>query len=413
MLPDLDFRNSFHLARFEEGVVLKAELFICCYLLPDLWRPKFKVDISAIEYFYASNMRLVLIVVAGLMAILSSSAFSQVGSGERSSGGNSPAGVNTFASSLVVIEGNKGKGTGFIGFLNDKPVIFTNSHVLKGNTRIDVRSLTGQKLDFNKLMLAESYDLSVLYQDTVNNGLQILENVDSNVAIGDDVIVIGNSLGGGVVSEIKGKVIGIGPELVEIDAKFVVGNSGSPIIHVKTGKVIGIATFISMRELDWAGRDSKFHRKVRRFGYRVDNVPMWHELSLSKFIDETCIINDLERRTEDIWNLAIDIADDGKVSQWSLHLQKGNYLEMLIATWQRELGKGRTASSSHLLQEKKRLLAGVISGLRNDMAFLKADRFTAYNRKVYENIVKERHLLTEYFRILDAQLSTDPLFLTR
>ncbi len=41
----------------------------------------------------------------------------------------------------------------------------------------------------------------------------------------------------------RGRSRGSDRALVEVDAKFVEGNSGSPIIHVKTGKVIGIATF--------------------------------------------------------------------------------------------------------------------------------------------------------------------------
>ena len=51
--------------------------------------------------------------------------------------------------------------------------------------------------------------------------------------------------GGGVINTIISQLTGIGSNLVESDAQFVHGNSGSPIIDVKNGKVIGVATYLT------------------------------------------------------------------------------------------------------------------------------------------------------------------------
>ena len=41
------------------------------------------------------------------------------------------------------------------------------------------------------------------------------------------------------------------------------GNSGSPIIHVKTGKVIGVATYLIVKQHDASTRQSSASRAIR------------------------------------------------------------------------------------------------------------------------------------------------------
>ena len=158
-------------------------------------------------------------------------------------------------------------------------------------------------------------------QDSIQGGLEVMQQVDKNVSIGDDVLVLGNSQGSGVVTEISGKVTGIGPELVEVDAKFVAGNSGSPIIHVKTGKVIALATFAVIRKLDTLGKDSQF-TEIRRFGYRLDTVPKWEFRQWDGFQKEGDTVAEVERKSESLIILLRDIFDDGIVNA-RLH-QDGN-----------------------------------------------------------------------------------------
>jgi hypothetical protein len=242
--------------------------------------------------------------------------------------------------------------------------------------------------------------------------MEISDNLDSELTIGDEVIVLGNSLGSGVVTELKGKVTGIGPELIEVDAKFVSGNSGSPIIQVKTKKLIGIATFSEMRSMEGFGKDSKFNKVERRFAYRLDNVPGWHITTWPKFARESSVLNALNERTEDVWVLAKDIASNGKITDWNRHLRRGSQIYLSISQWQRELGKGG-ASSAQIVSEKKRLIDGVLMSLGSDLGFIKSDQFTGYNREELAKALKYRQILTQYFRSLSDQLSNDPNFFTR
>ena len=87
--------------------------------------------------------------------------------------------------------------------------------------------------------------------------------------IGDPVVVLGNSDGRGVVTEIRGKVIGVGPREIEVDAAFVIGNSGSPVLD-RHGRVIGIATYLRdcRNDEDWSKVNTRFNG-IRRFALRL------------------------------------------------------------------------------------------------------------------------------------------------
>lgn len=102
--------------------------------------------------------------------------------------------------------------------------------------------------------------------------------MSKEAAIGDEVGVDGNSQGASVVTELKGKIVGLGPGLVEVDAPLVPGNSGSPILYVKSGKVIGITSYVKRREHDEISKDSGV-AEVRRFGYRLDAIKTWQDLN--------------------------------------------------------------------------------------------------------------------------------------
>ena len=74
----------------------------------------------------------------------------------------------------------------------------------------------------------------------ITNNIPSLSIKKETPVIGDKITVHGNSGGGGVVTRIQGKVLGVGPNLVEVDAEFVQGNSGCPILSDSL-EVVGVA----------------------------------------------------------------------------------------------------------------------------------------------------------------------------
>ena len=79
-------------------------------------------------------------------------------------------------------------------------------------------------------------------QDATYHYLALAADVSTSASTDDPVVTPGNSEGGEVILNTEGKVLGIGPEHIEISNPVYHGNSGGPVIHTKTGKVLGVVT---------------------------------------------------------------------------------------------------------------------------------------------------------------------------
>lgn len=184
--------------------------------------------------------------------------------------------------SMVIVEGDQGRGSGFIVKMDDRIYVVTNAHVIQGNHKLTFKTLNNKELAIGPLQIADSVDLVRAELKDPAPGLKMLQQVELKMKIGDEVVVAGNSEGEGVVREIPGKVVGIGPDRIEVDASFVLGNSGSPILLKSTGEVLGVATYLKIPlffrgSSDTGTKEQPVTRlnEVRRFGYRLDTVSKW------------------------------------------------------------------------------------------------------------------------------------------
>jgi Trypsin-like peptidase domain len=193
---------------------------------------------------------------------------------------------------MVLVEGDKGKGSGFIARMEGKTYVITNSHVIRGSSKVTFKTVGNKELSIGPLQIADHADLVRAEVTAPGNVLEILQNAEQVIKIGDEIMVVGNSEGAGVVREIKGKVTGIGPDRIEVDAPFVPGNSGSPILTSR-GAVVGVATYLKMPRSSLGGSKTTSSNstnannvlaanilalilnEVRRFGYRLDTVSGW------------------------------------------------------------------------------------------------------------------------------------------
>ena len=166
---------------------------------------------------------------------------------------------------LVVIVCGEKAGSGFIVRDGGRPYLFTNAHV------VEKGAVIAHRLDGTRLMLgprdeAVGRDMVRFPLDESMPAFDLAAGVPD---IGDPVVVLGNSDGRGVVTEIRGKVIGVGPREIEVDAAFVIGNSGSPVLD-RHGRVIGIATYLRdcRNDEDWSKANTRFNG-IRRFALRL------------------------------------------------------------------------------------------------------------------------------------------------
>jgi len=198
----------------------------------------------------------------------------------------------------VIVEGAKGVGSGFLCALDGKCFIITNAHVLSDNTGIKIKAMNGTALAPGNAGISVGHDIVRLEAPPADNPLEIMAAIDENIKIGDAVVIPGNSEGAGVVKPVEGKIVGIGPDLIEVDAPFVSGNSGSPIIHRDTGKVLGVATYLIIRKVNTDNQGS-VQTETRRFGYRLDSAKEWENVSWQRFYSQSDQVKKMETVSSD------------------------------------------------------------------------------------------------------------------
>lgn len=204
---------------------------------------------------------------------------------------------NDVADKLVTVSCSssqgRSSGSGFIATMNGKTYLFTNQHVILGADKITLKTASGRLLRPRSVELAAKRDIArLLLEET--EGLAISESMKKNDAIG----VFGNSEGGGVATELYGKVTGITSEKVEISADFVSGNSGSPVLN-QNKEVIGIASYVSWKTDD----DDK--TTTRRFCYRLTNE-RWGAVNWKKYNEK---YGRLYRENEELIDSIYEAAD--------------------------------------------------------------------------------------------------------
>lgn len=203
---------------------------------------------------------------------------------------------------LVEIKGDNGSGSGFFANIEGKDFIVTNLHVLSGNEEVEFYASNGEAITIGGIFGAEDYDIALIQVDSPPATLSIQEEIDKQKLENKKVIVPGNALGDGVFSAIRGKVLAVGPQLIEVDAKFVSGHSGSPIIAkdvLGNYTVLGVATFTRTTELRGRDKLSRYDN-TRWYGYRLDNIEKWQKVSWDRFAKEAARLYEIENRTEDI-----------------------------------------------------------------------------------------------------------------
>ena len=198
----------------------------------------------------------------------------------------------TQLSAVVTVSGSGGSGTGFVCSINGKPVIITNQHVIAGNPDAVFKTQSGAAIPIKAIFAASDADLAMLEAQSIPPNitpLEFLANPEQSAQKDDNTCIPGNSKGDGVITQTFGKIIAIGPQKVETDNPVYPGNSGSPIIHIDTGKVLGVLTEAELITLDefekasFRNKKSAIKSEIRYFGYRVDTVPQWQPLIWTAF----------------------------------------------------------------------------------------------------------------------------------
>ncbi|HBM16983.1 MAG TPA: hypothetical protein DD381_11655 [Lentisphaeria bacterium] len=166
---------------------------------------------------------------------------------------------DTFYDSVLIVKSdNNFFGSGF--FVTKDGYIITNEHVIKDAKKITVTNHDKQTFSAQLIGVDKKQDLALLkISGTTFPALKLEES--SNVRAGDKVIAIGTpmelewTITEGIVSANRGDVI-------QTDAALNPGNSGGPLINIKTGKVVGVVKsgVETAQGLNFAVAPSEIHK---------------------------------------------------------------------------------------------------------------------------------------------------------
>lgn len=223
-------------------------------------------------------------------------------SGRRVSRSNSSNDTNTETyqkckNSVATVEGDEGSGTGFLCEMDGKKYFVTNRHVAKQRGRMTAYYLDGKKMEFGLDSIIEVAENRDLVRFEIQSERQFMKLSDKIPDIGDAIEFYGNAGGGKVVTVTAGKILAIGQERIEIDCSIQGGNSGSPLVRVADGCVIGVTTISTFNRL--SGDASKVGTRydpnvklTREFAVRFSGVT-WESMSYGKFLKSINVYRDL------------------------------------------------------------------------------------------------------------------------
>lgn len=213
---------------------------------------------------------------------------------------DSPIAKNRFNNKTVlIIRNEKGSGTGFGVRMDGESYIVTNLHVIDGAMQNQVYNQDGKLITIPKTIEIHKKKDLVRFKNT-----EIEENlkIENNSKIGEAVSAYGNSQGADVLTESKGKILGIGPDSIEISCEIVPGNSGGPVVS-ESGQLVGVASFLTLRENKW-NENTRFS-KIRKFALKLGEAEEWWKLQYDTFLKESQTLANMEESLEEIMDVGI------------------------------------------------------------------------------------------------------------
>jgi hypothetical protein len=285
-------------------------------------------------------------------------------------------------------------GTGFLAKIKGKFFIVTNLHVIRGcsdQDSIEIRNISGDRLTVGNVYAGHGHDLAIMQVTPPNVDTYAYEFLDdiNSITKGDGILIVGNPLGEGTILEAKGALRGFGPQIIEYDAATFSGNSGSPVIHIPTQKVIGVHTYVSTLGLDnifskdaISKPNSPLSGTARRFGTRFDSIKKWEPLVWAEWVRQ-------DKQMDVFWTRLYSFRSLASASGISFDRQAVMLTPDLWKAYERyEIDMSRTPSTQGADDAVKRVLfnidalVGSSGGYLNEIRKAKTSFFSHYQNEL-------------------------------
>lgn len=316
---------------------------------------------------------------------------------------------------IVIVEGNQGNGTGFLCTIGADVWVYTAAHVLSGNTKITVRDSKGRVYrDFDFLECAEGVDLVRLkLKDPDMKGLDLVPSSDAP-EVGDLIVAVGNSLGTGSLSGEPGRILSVKDDMWEVDAEIIPGNSGGPILSLDSGKVVGIVTHLIISKGRSQSRPNG-ETKVARFAARLDKEWEWRKMPVTRFVKEWQHIETMDRNSSIAWasNYLMHTGPEAvakmdpryrttsrtdpetvRIAESILTRERNHFQVQRVDEWLKRYRDASPLARNELIVEGNKIIDRNIEEIRIKPTDPKAEDFSWFHRKMFEEEIKWRNKLT-------------------
>lgn len=369
-----------------------------------------------------------------LAAVLGTLAFgSSAGAEETSTKSEIPEKVR---SAVFLAKNDAGQGTAFACRYREREFVATNLHVASGTEGLRVTTQGGDVIPLGRQMiLAEDADICLIavakpFSEFGITPLEFASNVSEDTKVGDKVYCLGNSLGNGVIIQANGTIKAFGSPRIETTTPFVGGNSGGPLIHAESQKVIGLITETSENrgaeantdrdERAIESRDSELG-EISYFGHRIDAVRKWSGTSAKSFLinekalakhDKSleCLLRFLlnhagwreDRELVKIWDEYSDFIEEAK-ERTSSSVKVTNYVNEYGAVVRTDIRRrSKSVSQADYDKAYRSFIRGIEWKIQGDVAGLKKLKGLGYiqvqRRSDLEEVAKKIKTYVEDFK---------------
>jgi len=297
---------------------------------------------------------------------------------------------------LVVVSGEGGAASGFAASIKGRTFFVTNIHVLGAARDATFTTVEGEAVNVQGVaFVSKNRDIAIVPIEWDGPTLEISSSLKlDDVKMGQAVTVMGNSSGANVATRLRGEIRGIGPIELEVSAKFVPGNSGSPIVHDALGKVVAVASYLKDYKSDSKWTEDTEFDEIRRFGYRLDGDIEWEQVDLNDLYEQSEAYHRFEDRTRVMWNVSYMLAYESQLmTAYSDHESLGYLFGPIDSQFNWRRGTG----SAHTAQILKRFISGMINESVSDYVDTQRALKVGYYQKNFDSIQEFRAKIRDNF----------------